>query len=112
MTSETAPAPHCKVAGVIGTETNFELLLPDHGDEPEWVHAASRVHLGGRDLAQWWPASGEKIVARAEIGPLLWPLADLPVEVMLKMLRQVTMPWRKADKDGQRLNSATNQGFA
>lgn len=29
MTSETAPAPHCKVAGVIGTETNFELLLPD-----------------------------------------------------------------------------------
>jgi len=26
---EAAPAPHCKVAGVIGTETNFELLLPD-----------------------------------------------------------------------------------
>jgi len=25
----TDPAPHCKVAGVIGTETNFELLLPD-----------------------------------------------------------------------------------
>ena len=24
-----APAPHCKVAGVIGTETSFELLLPD-----------------------------------------------------------------------------------
>jgi hypothetical protein len=23
------PVPHCKVAGVIGTETNFELLLPD-----------------------------------------------------------------------------------
>jgi len=29
MTSEAAPVPHCKVAGVIGTETNFELLLPD-----------------------------------------------------------------------------------
>ncbi len=29
VTHETAPAPHCKVAGVIGTETNFELLLPD-----------------------------------------------------------------------------------
>ena len=29
VTQEAAPAPHCKVAGVIGTETNFELLLPD-----------------------------------------------------------------------------------
>ena len=29
VTQETEPAPHCKVAGVIGTETNFELLLPD-----------------------------------------------------------------------------------
>jgi feruloyl esterase len=29
VSSETAPVPHCKVAGVIGTETNFELLLPD-----------------------------------------------------------------------------------
>jgi len=28
-TQEVAPAPHCKVAGVIGTETNFDLLLPD-----------------------------------------------------------------------------------
>ncbi len=28
-TAETEPVPHCKVAGVIGTETNFELLLPD-----------------------------------------------------------------------------------
>lgn len=27
---ESAPAPHCKVAGVIGTETNFELLLPEN----------------------------------------------------------------------------------
>ena len=26
---EAAPAPHCRVVGVIGTETNFELLLPD-----------------------------------------------------------------------------------
>ena len=26
---ETTPTPHCKVVGVIGTETNFELLLPD-----------------------------------------------------------------------------------
>jgi feruloyl esterase len=26
---EAAPVPHCKVAGVIGTETNFELLPPD-----------------------------------------------------------------------------------
>ncbi len=25
----TRPAPHCKVAGVIGTETHFELLLPE-----------------------------------------------------------------------------------
>lgn len=24
-----APVPHCKITGVIGTETNFELLLPD-----------------------------------------------------------------------------------
>jgi feruloyl esterase len=29
VTEEGAPVPHCKVAGVIGTETNFELLLPD-----------------------------------------------------------------------------------
>ncbi|UCH44535.1 MAG: tannase/feruloyl esterase family alpha/beta hydrolase [Nitrospiraceae bacterium] len=29
VTQETQPAPHCKVAGVIGTETNFELLLPE-----------------------------------------------------------------------------------
>ena len=28
-TKETAPVPHCKVAGVIGAETNLELLLPD-----------------------------------------------------------------------------------
>ncbi len=28
-TQEAEPAPHCKVAAVIGTETNFELLLPD-----------------------------------------------------------------------------------
>ena len=29
-TQETDGTPHCKVAGVIGTETNFELLLPDN----------------------------------------------------------------------------------
>lgn len=29
VSKETAPVPHCKVAGVIGTETNFELLLPE-----------------------------------------------------------------------------------
>jgi feruloyl esterase len=29
LSQEEAPVPHCKVAGVIGTETNFELLLPD-----------------------------------------------------------------------------------
>ena len=29
VSAETDLAPHCKVAGVIGTETNFELLLPD-----------------------------------------------------------------------------------
>jgi feruloyl esterase len=29
VTEEAVPAAHCKVAGVIGTETNFELLLPD-----------------------------------------------------------------------------------
>ena len=29
VTQEAAPAPHCKVAGVIGTEIRFELLLPD-----------------------------------------------------------------------------------
>ena len=28
-TQEAAPVPHCKVAGVIGTETHFELLLPE-----------------------------------------------------------------------------------
>jgi len=30
VTQEAAPAPHCKVAGVIGTEIRFELLLPDN----------------------------------------------------------------------------------
>ncbi len=30
VTHEAAPVPHCKVAGVIGTETRFELLLPEH----------------------------------------------------------------------------------
>ena len=29
VTQETQPAPHCKVAGVIGPEIRFELLLPD-----------------------------------------------------------------------------------
>jgi feruloyl esterase len=29
VTQEAAPAPHCKVAGVIGPEIHFELLLPD-----------------------------------------------------------------------------------
>lgn len=29
VSAETDFAPHCKVAGVIGMETNFELLLPD-----------------------------------------------------------------------------------
>ena len=29
VTKETAPAPHCKVSGVIGPEINFELLLPE-----------------------------------------------------------------------------------
>lgn len=29
VTEETLPVAHCKVAGVIGTETNFELLLPN-----------------------------------------------------------------------------------
>ena len=29
VSAETDLAPHCKVAGVIGAETNFELLLPD-----------------------------------------------------------------------------------
>jgi len=30
VTQKDEPVPHCKVAGVIGTETNFELLLPDN----------------------------------------------------------------------------------
>jgi feruloyl esterase len=30
VTHEATPSPHCKVSGVIGTETNFELLLPDN----------------------------------------------------------------------------------
>ena len=30
VTQEVEPVPHCKVVGVIGTETNFELLLPDN----------------------------------------------------------------------------------
>jgi len=29
VTPENGGVPHCKVAGLIGTETNFELLLPD-----------------------------------------------------------------------------------
>ncbi|UCH46607.1 MAG: tannase/feruloyl esterase family alpha/beta hydrolase [Betaproteobacteria bacterium] len=29
VTQESAPAPHCKVSGVIGPEIHFELLLPD-----------------------------------------------------------------------------------
>ena len=29
VTTKTEPAPHCKVAGVIGPEIRFELLLPD-----------------------------------------------------------------------------------
>ena len=29
VTQEAQPAPHCKVAGVIGSEIHFELLLPD-----------------------------------------------------------------------------------
>ena len=28
---EKSPAPHCKVAGVIGTEIGFELRLPGYG---------------------------------------------------------------------------------
>jgi feruloyl esterase len=30
VTPEATPAPHCKVAGIIGTETHFELLLPEN----------------------------------------------------------------------------------
>ena len=29
VAQETQPTPHCKVAGVIGPEIHFELLLPD-----------------------------------------------------------------------------------
>ena len=29
VNNETVPVPHCKLEGTIGTETNFELLLPD-----------------------------------------------------------------------------------
>jgi len=29
ISEESAPVPHCNLAGVIGTEINFELLLPD-----------------------------------------------------------------------------------
>lgn len=29
VTQESAPAPHCKVSGVIGNETHYELLLPE-----------------------------------------------------------------------------------
>jgi feruloyl esterase len=29
VTEQIEPVPHCKVTGVIGTETNFELLLPE-----------------------------------------------------------------------------------
>jgi feruloyl esterase len=29
VSRESAPAPHCKIAGVIGPEINFELLLPE-----------------------------------------------------------------------------------
>jgi hypothetical protein len=30
VTEEAAPVPHCKMAAIIGTETNFELLLPEN----------------------------------------------------------------------------------
>ena len=46
VTGETAPVAHCKVSGVIGTEINFELLLPS-----EWN---GKFVMGGRRFCRYY----------------------------------------------------------
>ena len=47
VTREQSPVGHCKVAGVIGTETNFELLLPDVDRHPGILGHASHAQAPG-----------------------------------------------------------------
>ena len=65
VTQESAPAPHCKVAGVIGKEIHFELLLPDKWND-KFVFGGGGGFAGG--VLNWaqdnYPALQKKSIDR------------------------------------------------
>jgi feruloyl esterase len=84
VTHEAAPAPHCKVAGVIGTETNFELLLPDEwnrkfvmGGGGGFVGSVINVALGLGALQKGYATVGTDTGHRGSALDASWALNNL-----------------------------------
>ncbi len=84
VTQESVPVPHCKVAGVIGTETNFELLLPDGwngkfvmGGGGGFVGSIINVALGYGALQKGYATVGTDTGHRGSAIDASWALNNL-----------------------------------
>ena len=55
VTQETASAPHCKIAGVIGPEIHFELLLPENASWDDWMDEyCERLQFASGTFSRSW----------------------------------------------------------
>ncbi len=84
VTREQLPVPHCKVAGVIGTETNFELLLPEAwngkfvmGGGGGFVGSVVNVALGLGALQKGYATVGTDTGHRGSALDASWALHNL-----------------------------------
>jgi feruloyl esterase len=84
VTEASAPTPHCKVMGVIGTETNFELLLPDDwngkfvmGGGGGFVGSVVNTALGYAPLQNGYATVGTDTGHRGSALDASWALNNL-----------------------------------
>ena len=80
----STPVPHCRVAGVIGTETNFELLLPDAwngkfvmGGGGGFVGSVVNTALGYAPLQKGYATVGTDTGHRGSALDASWALNNL-----------------------------------
>ena len=84
ITQEVEPVSHCKVAGVIGTETNFELLLPEEwngkfvmGGGGGFVGSVINTALGYGVLQEGYATVGTDTGHRGSAIDASWALNNL-----------------------------------
>jgi feruloyl esterase len=84
VTQVSVPVPHCKVAGVIGTETSFELLLPEEwngkfvmGGGGGFVGSVVNVALGLGALQKGYATVGTDTGHRGSALDASWALNNL-----------------------------------